>query len=329
MKKIITLGEVMLRLSPPGNSRFAQTDEFHVEFGGSEANVGSALAYWGESVSHVTAFPDHELGKRAAAQLRQNGISTEYVKFLPGRLGVYFLENGALQRSSKIIYDRFDSSFSQYDGSETDWDEEMKSVSWVHWSGISPAISQQSADLTKRILKAARSQNIPVSGDLNYRSNLWQYGKKAHEIMPELMELTTVMIAGARDFSQCLNKDFDSFEEAKTYAFETFKDLKYISKTNRITRSASDNAISGELYTAYEVFSSQNYDVNPIIDRVGTGDAYAAGLIYGLQNLEPQEAIEFALASGVLKHSVPGDILLSSKEEVEEVAAGTSGKIKR
>ncbi|WP_268036385.1 sugar kinase [Algoriphagus sp. PAP.12] len=329
MKKIITLGEVMLRLSPPGNSRFAQTDEFHVEFGGSEANVGAALAYWGKAVSHITAFPDHELGKRADAQLRQNGISTEFVKFIPGRLGVYFLENGALQRSSKIIYDRFDSSFSMYDGNDTDWDEAMRSVSWVHWSGISPAISQQSADLTKRILKAARGQNIPVSGDLNYRSNLWQYGKKAHEIMPELMELTTVMIAGARDFSQCLNKDFDNFEVAKTYAFETFKDLKYISKTNRITRSATDNTMSGELYSKNEVFSSQSYDVNPIIDRVGTGDAYAAGLIYGLQHLEPQEAIEFALASGVLKHSVPGDILLSSKEEVEEVAAGTSGKIKR
>lgn len=329
MKKIITLGEVMLRLSPPGNSRFAQTKQLDVEFGGSEANVGSALAYWGIPVSHITAFPNHELGKRAAAQLRQNGLSTEFVKFLPGRLGVYFLENGALQRSSQIIYDRFDSSFSNYDGSDVQWEEALKDVSWVHWSGISPAISEESAHLTKLVLQAARKLNIPVSGDLNYRSNLWQYGRKAYEVMPELMELTTVMIAGTRDFNQCLNTDFKDFQEAKTYAFSNFKDLSYISKTTRITRSASDNGISGELHTPSQVYSSKSYEVNPIVDRVGTGDAFAAGLIYGIQNLTPQDAIEFAVASGVLKHSVPGDILLSSKEEVKEVAAGTSGKIKR
>lgn len=329
MNKIVTVGEVMLRLSPPGHSRFAQTDSLDVEFGGSEANVGAALAFWGENVSHVTAFPDHELGHRAASQLRKNGISTDLVAFGPGRLGVYFLENGALQRSSKIIYDRFESSFARYNGSEVDWDLALDGVDWVHWSGISPAISQDSADLTLSILTAARKRNVQVSGDLNYRSNLWQYGKQAPDIMPALMELTTVMIAGTRDFNQCLGANYTSFDQAKSVAFEAYPHLDYICKTNRITHDATNNSISAELHTAEAVFFSQKYEISPIVDRVGTGDAFAGGLIYGLTHLDPQQAIEFAMASGVLKHSVPGDILLCSKEEVEEVMAGTSGKIKR
>ena len=329
MIKIITLGEVMLRLSPADNRRFAQANSFQIDFGGSEANVGAALAYWGEHVSHVTAFPDDELGKRAVSELRKSGLDTSLISFLPGRLGLYYLENGSLQRSSKIIYDRFGSSFSKYDGSDKNWEKELEGVTWVHWSGISPAISQEAADLTYRILKIARSKNIEVSGDINYRSNLWQYGKMAHEVMPELIELSSVLIAGTRDFNQCLNKDFNDFSEAKAYAFEKYPQLKFIAKTNRKTHSASHNSLDAELHSKEQVWNSKNYEVNPILDRVGTGDAFAAGLILGLRKNDPKWAIEFGMAAGVLKHAVHGDLLLSSIEEVQEVADGTSGKIKR
>ncbi|SDC79544.1 2-dehydro-3-deoxygluconokinase [Algoriphagus faecimaris] len=329
MKKVITLGEVMMRLSPPAHQRFLQATYLELEFGGSEANVGAALANWGTQALHLSAFPSHELGQAAIASLRRMGINTEFCYSLAGRLGTYFLEKGALHRSSKIIYDREGSSFSKLSIENVDWEKLLEGADWLHWSGISPAISQSAADLTRKAVQEANKRGIKVSGDLNYRSNLWQYGKQVHEIMPEIMENTHLMIAGKRDFEQCLNKSFQDFKEASTFAFQQFKQLKWISHTNRNTYSASHNTISARLFTLSESFRSKSYDLNPIIDRVGTGDAYAAGLIYGLLHLSPQEAIDFAMASGALKHSVPGDQLLCSLEEVQEVMSGKSGKIKR
>lgn len=330
MKKIITLGEVMLRLSPPGNQRFLQTKSLEVEFGGSEANVGAALAYWGMDVAHVTAFPDHEIGWAAKAQLRKNGIRTDFVPLTSGRMGVYFLEHGAMQRSSQIIYDRADSAFSQLEPTALNWDEILDGVDWLHWSGITPALSQNCADLTLEGLKKAKEKGVKVSGDLNYRSNLWQYGKTPYEIMPELMDHTHVMIAGTRDFNQCLNVNVKSFSEAKKLAFSRFKDLEYIVKTDRESHSSSHNTMSAALYTNENAYSSRKYDLTHIVDRVGTGDAFAGGLIYGLLTQEPAYAIEFAMAAGAIKHSVPGDILLCSLQEVYDLANGESvGKIKR
>lgn len=330
MKKIVTLGEVMLRLSPPGNQRFFQTQSFDVEFGGSEANVGAAMAYWGLHVAHLTAFPDNELGWAAAGQLRKNGIDTRFVKHIPGRMGIYFLEQGAMQRSSQVIYDRVNSSFSNFDGKALNWDEVFDGVSWFHWSGISPALSKACADLTLTSLVEARKRGITVSGDLNYRSNLWKFGKEPHDVMPRLMELTSVIIAGTRDFQQCLNEDFKNFSAVRKMAFERFPDLKYIVKTDRISHSSSHNTISAVLYDKEESYSSKSYDLTHIVDRVGTGDAFAGGLIYGLLHLDRQEAIEFAMAAGAIKHSVPGDLLLCSLQEVNELASGEAvGKIKR
>lgn len=330
MKKIITLGEVMLRLSPPGNQRFFQTHSFDVEFGGSEANVGAAMAYWGLNVAHLTAFPDNEIGWAASGQLRKNGIDTQFVKHLPGRMGVYFLEQGAMQRSSQVIYDRYDSSFSTYDGKDLNWDDVFGGASWFHWSGITPALSKECAALTLTSLKEARKRGITVSGDLNYRSNLWKFGKEPHEVMPKLMELTNVIIAGSRDFKQCLNEDFKNFTEVRNMAFERFPDLQYIVKTDRISHSSSNNTISAILYGDKKTFSSRSYELTHIVDRVGTGDAFAGGLIYGLLHMKPKEAIEFAMAAGAIKHSVPGDILLCSLQEIHELASGEAvGKIKR
>lgn len=330
MKKIVTLGEVMLRLSPPGNQRFFQTNQFDLEFGGSEANVAAALAYWGLNVSHLTAFPDHEMGWAAAGKLRKYGIDTQFIRFVSGRLGVYFLEHGAMQRSSQIIYDRANSSFSQFTGEGIDWDYLLDNVSCVHWSGITPALSQSCADLTHQLLLQANNRGILVCGDLNYRSNLWQYGKAPNEVMPKLMELTQVMIAGTRDFNQCLKENFGSFQEVKRKVFDQFSNLEFLVKTDRVSHSSSANGFSASLYTRKKAYVSKSYELTHIIDRVGSGDAFAAGLIYGLLHLKPKEAIEFAVAAGVLKHSVPGDVLTCTLQEIQElVAGGGAGKIKR
>ena len=330
MKKIVTIGEVMLRLSPPGNQRFFQTNQFDLEFGGSESNVAAALAYWGLDVSHLTAFPDHEIGWAAAGKLRKYGIDTRFIKFMPGRMGVYFLEHGAMQRSSQIIYDRANSAFSQFTGDGLDWDSLLDNVSCVHWSGITPALSQGCADLTLQLLLQANNRGILVCGDLNYRSNLWQYGKAPHEIMPKLMELSQVMIGGTRDFNNCLKEDFESFQEAKRKAFDRFSNLEYLVKTDRVSHSSSANGFSGCIYSKKKTYSSKSYELTHIVDRVGSGDAFAAGLIYGLLHLKPKEAIEFAVAAGVLKHSVPGDVLTCTLQEIKELVAGEgAGKIKR
>jgi 2-dehydro-3-deoxygluconokinase len=330
MKKIVTLGEVMLRLSPPGNNRFFQTNSYDVEFGGSEANVGAALAFWGNEVYHLTAFPDQEIGWAASARLRRNGIKTDFVKYYPGRMGIYFLEQGAMQRSSQVIYDRSDSVFANFDGTDLNWDNVFEGAEWLHWSGISPAISQESADLTLKALQEASARGIRISGDLNYRSNLWQFGKKPHQVMPELMALTQVMIAGKRDFSACLNIEFEDFDHAKVYMFTNFPNLKYISKTERTSISSSHNTLIGDLISSENWFTSKTYDLTHIVDRVGTGDAYAGGLIQGLLHLQPQEAIDFAVAAGAIKHSVQGDVLLCSMSEIHELVIGESiGKIKR
>ncbi|MBN3582094.1 sugar kinase [Algoriphagus aestuarii] len=330
MKKIISLGEVMLRLSPPSNERFFQTRQLDIEFGGSEANVGAALAFWGNHVIHLTAFPNSEIGLSASATLRRNGIDTRFIKHSEGRIGIYFLEQGAMQRSSKIIYDRADSVFTKIDENDFDWDRIFENSDALHWSGITPALSQECADFTMRALKEARKRNIIVFGDLNYRSNLWNYGKSPHEVMPELMAHTSVMIAGTRDFNNCLNQEYSGFEAARSDLFKQFDQLKYITTTKRVSISSSHNKISAKIYSKEQVYASREYDLSHIVDRVGTGDAFAGGLIHGLLHMNPQQAVEFGMAAGALKHSVPGDVLLCSEAEIQELVLGESvGKIKR
>ena len=257
MKKIITLGEVMLRLSPPGNQRFFQSHSLDVEFGGSEANVGAAMAYWGMQVAHLTAFPDNEIGWAAAGQLRKNGIDTQFIPRIPGRMGIYFLENGAMQRSSQVIYDRAGSAFAGFDGKDLDWDAIFGGASWFHWSGISPALSKECADLTLTALQEAQKRRVTVSGDLNYRSNLWKFGKQPHEVMPALMELTNVFIAGTRDFKQCLKEEFKNFEDARIKAFERYPQLQYLVKTDRESHSSSHNTMKAFLFGRNESFLSK------------------------------------------------------------------------
>ncbi len=322
-KKVITLGDVMMRLSTPGHQRFSQAVGFEAIYGGAEANVSVALAQWNVNTSHVTAFPNHDLGKAAANYLRQMGVNISHVHFIEGRLGLYFLENGAMQRSSKIIYDRFDSAFANWDGVQLDWDVIFEGADWFHWTGITPALSESAADLLRKALPVAKAKGLKISADINYRRNLWQYGKSPLEVMPELIHFVDVVVAGLADFSNCMDIKSENFEEACQMAMEKFPQIKYITNTERATVSASENDLNGVLWNGKETLSSQKYNMAGIVDRVGGGDAFMAGLIYGLLHYEDQEALEFATAASVLKHSITGD---ANRVTLEEVLALVEGK---
>lgn len=329
-KKVITLGEVMMRLSTPDNERFLQADQFNIVYGGAEANVSVSLAQWGVKSYHVTAFPDHDLGKAATNYLRQMGVGIDYIFPSEGRMGLYFLENGAMQRASKIIYDRFDSAFANFDGTQVDWDAVFEGADWFHWTGITPALSQRAADMTLAALKAASAKGIIISGDINYRRNLWQYGKGPLEVMPELIRYTHVIVAGMADFENCMDITAEDYEAACIQAQKDYPQIKYITTTERDSISASENGLSAVLWNGKNLLTSKKYNMTHIVDRVGGGDAYMAGLIYGLLHLSDQEALEFGVAASVLKHSIPGDANLVSLEEVKSLVKGENvGKLLR
>lgn len=312
----------MMRLSTPGNERFLQANSYYAVFGGAEANVAVALAQWDIEAYHMTVFPEHDLGRAALQYLRQVGVKTEHIFFGPGRLGLYFMENGAMQRPSKIIYDRFDSAFANFDGKDLDWNKILEGVDCLHWTGITPALSQNAADMLLEALKAAKTLGVLVSGDINYRRNLWQYGKNPLEVMPELIRYTDVVVAGLADFENCMDISEQDYEDACHQAMKDFPQLKYITTTERNNISASHNQLQGLLWNGKEILKSRNYDMTHIVDRIGGGDAYMAGLIYGLLHLPDQDALEFATAASVLKHSISGDANLVTKEEVLDLMKG-------
>ncbi len=331
MNKIITFGEVMMRLSAPGFARFTQAEQFNVLYAGSEANVGISLRNYGLDAAHVTRFPDTDLGRAAVQSLEKFKVDTTHILFGEERMGIYFLENGAMQRSSKIIYDRFNSAFAHIKPGMIDWDAIMSNASWFHWSGITPAVSQGAADVCMEALTAARKHNVPVSGDINYRRNLWQYGKAARDIMPGLIELSDMVVGGIADFENCLSITGDNFELACKNVMKALPGVKKISTTHRDSINSSHNKISSILYNGKELLHSTEYDLTHIVDRVGSGDAFMAGLIFGwLTKKSDQLTIEFATASCVLKHSIEGDANLVSVSEVEALVRGENvGKLLR
>lgn len=333
-KSIVTLGEVMMRLSTPGNQRFLQTDSYQVVYGGAEANVAVSLAQWGQKASHVTVFPKNDIGKAATQYLRQMGVSIEHVFQAEGRMGLYFLENGAMQRASKIIYDRFDSAFANFDSAEVDWDGIFEGADWFHWTGITPALSENAAKMTLKALQVAYEKGLTISGDINYRRNLWQYGKQPLDVMPELIKYTHVIVAGLADFENCMGISSDDYKNACIQAKKEYPQIKYITTTERGSVSASHNQLYGYLWSgdnpSGELLKSKSYEMTHIVDRVGGGDAYIAGLIYGLLYMDDQQALEFGLAASVLKHSISGDANLVSVEEVEALVKGENvGKLLR
>lgn len=338
--KVITFGELMLRLAPEGYLRFVQSDKFQATFGGAEANVAVSLANYGVDVSFVSKLPDHEIGQMAVNSLRKFGVDTSKIVRGGDRVGIYYCEKGASQRPSKVIYDRANSSIATASKSDFDWDKIFEGVDWFHFTGITPALSDEVADICLEACKAARARNINVSCDLNFRKKLWSK-EKAGKVMGELCHYITYCIANEEDAKDVFgieaeNTDIYSGKLNREGYISVAKQLtdrfgfKGVAITLRESLSANDNNWSGMLYTDGNACFSKKYAMH-IVDRVGGGDSFGGGLIYSLLNgYEPQKAIEFAIAASCLKHSIEGDYNMVSKKEVETLAGGdASGRVQR
>lgn len=329
--KIVTFGEVMMRLSPPGHQRFSHASQFEVHYGGSEANVSVSLSKLGFDAEHVTCFPKNSFGETAAAHLRSHGVNTSHIQFLEGRLGLYFIEHGADYRSSKVIYDRFDSAFAKLNPSDFNWEEILKNAAWFHWSGITPAISEAAAKSCADAIGSAKKLGIKISGDVNYRRNLWTYGKKAADVMPALISDCDVVIGGTTDLENCAGIKADDFVDGCKKLQKNFPNVAMIANPKRESLHTSHQKISGKLWTKNSLLKSKVYELTNIVDRVGSGDAFAAGLIYGLlASMNEQDSLEFAVGACVLKHTVPGDVNRVDAEEIHELVKGENiGKLLR
>lgn len=321
----------MLRLTTPRFARFTQAAAFDVTYAGAEANVAASLVQFGIPAAHVTRFPGNDLGVAATQALRKLGVDTSHILYGEERMGIYFLETGAVHRGSRIVYDRFESAFAHIHKGDIDWDAVLKDAGWFHYTGITPALSQGAADACLEALVAAKKKGITVSGDINYRRNLWRYGKSPEEIMPALVRLTDILVAGTSDMENSMGIKSDSFEDACREAFRKFPNLKKIAKTSRDAVSSSHNKVSAKLFNGKKVLKSKTYDLTHIVDRVGAGDAFMAGLIFGLlSGRTDQQALDFATAASAWKHTVEGDVNLATKAEIESLVKGENvGKLLR
>jgi 2-dehydro-3-deoxygluconokinase len=339
----VTFGEIMLRLAPPGFERFLQSPQFVASFGGGEANVAVALAMFGLPSTYVTALPKkNPIADAVIGDLRRFGVDTSKIVRGIGRMGIYYVEAGANQRPSKVIYDREYSAIALAKCGDIDWSHVFEGAGWFHLTGITPAISASAADLALESVRKAREMGVTVSCDLNYRKNLWQWGKLATEVMPGLVKHVDIAIANEEDVQMALGiqaevdvhsgqLDRAQYQALTAQVLTQYPNLKAIAITLRESRSASHNAWSACLNDRQEFSLSRHYDITHIVDRVGSGDSFAAGLIYGFQMLSThQEALEFAAAAGCLKHSIPGDFSRSTMEEVETLLkGGGSGRVQR
>ena len=341
-KPIVSFGEIMLRLAPPGFERFLQTPRFDATFGGGEANVAVALAGFGQPAVYVTALPENPIAQAAIAELRRFGVDTSKIVRRKGRVGIYYLEAGANQRPSKVIYDRDNSSIALAKPGEFDWDAIFEGAGWFHISGITPALSESAAALSLESLRKARGKGVTVSCDLNYRKNLWKWGRPAGDVMRELMPFVDVAIANEEDVQMSIGIQADvdvhsgaldrgQYEKLSAKVLAAFPNLKSVAITLRESHSASRNGWSACLNNRQEFLVSRAYDVTHIVDRVGAGDSFAAGLIYGMLQLpKHREALEFAVAASCLKHSIPGDFNRTTVDEVNGLLkGGGSGRVQR
>jgi 2-dehydro-3-deoxygluconokinase len=344
LMKIVTFGEIMLRLAPPGFQRFTQARSFEAVYGGGEANVAVSLANFGEDVEYITRLPKNELGDACLMSLRSYGIRTDHIVRGGDRLGIYFIEMGAAQRGSKVVYDRANSSFATIQTGMIDWKRVFEGADWFHWTGITPAISQGAADACREAIQAASDMGITISCDLNYRAKLWKWGKPAGEVMAELVNRCDIALGNEEDADKVFGIKAPEADvtagkvEAEAYRFvceelaKRFPALKTVSITLRGSLSASHNTWSGVLWQKGNFYTAPTYDIIPIVDRVGGGDAFMAGLIYGLRSYknDPQKALNFATAAACLKHSILGDFNAVSLSEVEALIAGdASGRVAR
>ena len=340
MKKVVTFGELMLRLAPENYLRFVQSDKYEATFGGAEANVAVSLANYGVDAAFVSKLPDHEIGQSAVNSLRKFGVDTSKIVRGGERVGIYYCEKGASQRPSKVIYDRAYSSIAMAKKEDFDWDKIFDGVEWFHFTGITPALSDSMAEITLEALKIAKSKNITVSCDLNFRKKLWSK-EKAGKVMGELCHYVDYCIANEEDAKDVFGIEADNTDiyggklDRDGYISVAKKltdrfNFKGVAITLRESKSANDNDWSGMLYTDGQAVFSKKYSIH-IVDRVGGGDSFGGGLIYSLLNdYAPQQAIEYAIAASCLKHSIEGDYNLVSKKEVETLAGGdASGRVQR
>ena len=339
-KKVVTLGEIMLRLSTPGNTRFVQSDSFDVVYGGGEANVAVSCANYGHDAYFVTKLPKHEIGQSAVNALRKYGVKTDFIARGGDRVGIYYLETGASMRPSKVIYDRAGSAIATATIADFNWDEIFEGADWFHFTGITPAVSDAAIALTEAALKAAKAHGVTVSVDLNFRKKLWS-SEKAQKVMTNLMQYVDVCIGNEEDAELCLGFKPDADVEAGHTDAEGYKGIfqqmmkefgfKYVVSTLRESFSATHNGWKAMIYNGEEFYTSKRYDIDPIIDRVGGGDSFSGGIIHGLMTKPNQgAALEFAVAASALKHTINGDFNLVSVEEVEALAGGdASGRVQR
>ena len=344
MKKVITFGEIMLRLTPPGNRKFSQANAFDVIYGGGESNVAVSLSNFGFDVEFVSRLPKNEIGDCALMELRKRGVGTKHIVRGGERLGIYFLEIGAVSRGSQVVYDRAHSSFSTVEKGMFDWDEIFRDAGWFHWTGITPAVSQGAADVCFEAIQYANRKGITVSTDLNYRKKLWKYGKASEEIMTPLVAGCDVILGNEEDAEKHFgihpegvdvtrgeSVDPASYSSVCSQMMQKFPKAKKVIITLRGSISASHNTWTGVLYNGEKLFKAPDYNITHIIDRVGGGDSFMGGLIYGLiQYGDDQKALDFAVAASCLKHTIFGDANLVSVAEVEKLMAGdASGRVSR
>ncbi len=351
MKKVITFGEIMLRLKSPSHERFFQSPVLEATFGGGEANVAVSLSLFGEKGVFISSLPENPIGEAAVQSIRKYGVDTSLSLRKPGRLGIYFLETGSMQRPSNVVYDRDASCISKVKPGDIDWsgvfsgslDGTKEKASWFHITGITPALSQSAADSALEAVIEAKKAGVTVSVDLNYRKKLWQYGRKAPEVMRELVKYADVIIANEEDIQKCLGieahvdvttgkLDSNAYKNLTAQVKKEFPNISTVAVTLRESISADKNGWSGALSGKTGFYLSKHYDLDDIEDRVGGGDSFSAGLIYGLLNYADNEeyALNFAAAASALKHSISGDFNLTTKAEVEALCKGDgSGRVQR
>lgn len=345
MSKVVTFGEIMLRLATPEHLRFRQARSFNATFGGGEANVAVSLANYGIDVDYVTRLPQNDLGAACAAELRSFGVGTSNIVYGGERLGIYYLETGAVARPSKVVYDRAHSSAATVERGMIDWEQVLAGADWFHWTGITPAISASAAEVCLDACRAANRLGVNVSCDLNYRKNLWKYGKTAAEVMPALVECCDVILGNEEDAEKVFGIKPEGFDAASTQgevdaaAFRSvcsqlmarFPRAKKVVITLRGSINADHNTWGGVLFAGETLYRSPRYDITDIVDRVGGGDSFMGGLIYGLLTYDDdQRALNFAAAASALKHTIYGDFNMVSVAEVENLMKGDgSGRVAR
>ena len=348
MNKVVTFGEIMLRLAPQGFLRFSQANSFDAVYGGGESNVAVSLANYGVPVDFVTRLPKNDIGDCAMMELRKRGVGIEKIVYGGDRLGIYFLETGAVSRGSKVVYDRAHSAISEIKAGMIDWNTVFDGVEWFHWTGITPAISQGAADVCLEALKAASEKGITISTDLNYRAKLWKYCDDNHreKVMSELTSYCDIILGNEEDAEKHFGIHPDGLDvhkhghDVKAEAFlsvckqmmEKFPRAKKVITTLRGSISASHNTWAGVLYDRSKMYETHQYQITDIVDRVGGGDSFMGGLIYGLLKYpeDDQNALDFAVAASCLKHTIKGDANLVTVEEVEKLMGGdASGRVAR